>query len=110
MSIYRLGLLSQIPIGEGREFQVTDEIAVAVFHARNGKVYASQAKCPHLNGPLADGILGGSIIMCPLHARKYDLSNGVSQQGDCGIETYPVEVTSTGHIIVTVNEPAAVAA
>jgi len=108
MSTYTIGLLSQIPAGEGREFNVGG-LAIAVFHARNGKVYASQAKCPHLNGPLADGILGGSIIMCPLHARKYDLSNGMSQQGDCGIETYPIEVTSTGQIIVTVKEAAAVA-
>ena len=109
MSTYKIGPLSQIPVGEGREFNLGNGLSVAVFHARNGKVYASQAKCPHLNGPLADGILGGSIIMCPLHARKYDLSNGVSQQGDCGIETYPVEVTSTGQLIVTVNEAAAVA-
>jgi len=110
MSTYTVGQLSQIPAGEGREFNV-DGIAIAVFHARNGKVYASQAKCPHLNGPLADGILGGSIIMCPLHARKYDLSNGMPQQGDCeAIETYPVEVTSSGQIIVTVKEAAAVAA
>lgn len=110
MTIYRLGPLSQIPIGEGREFKLSDDLAIAVFHARNGKVYASQAKCPHLNGPLADGILGGSIIMCPLHTRKYDLSTGMSQQGDCGIETYPVEVTSTGQIIVTVDAATAVAA
>lgn len=109
MSKYQIGSLSQIPVGEGREFNAGG-VEIAVFHARNGKVYASQAKCPHLNGPLADGILGGSIIMCPLHARKYDLSNGISQQGDCGIETYPVEVTSTGQLIVTVNEAAAVAA
>jgi nitrite reductase (NADH) small subunit len=108
MSTYRIGPLSQIPVGEGREFKV-DGIEIAVFHARNGKVYASQARCPHLNGPLADGILGGSIIMCPLHARKYDLANGMSQQGDCGIETYAVEVTSSEQIIVTVNEAAATA-
>jgi nitrite reductase (NADH) small subunit len=108
MNTYRLGPLSQIPVGEGREFDLGDGLKIAVFHARNGNVYASQARCPHLNGPLADGILGGSVIMCPLHAWKFDLSSGTPIQGDCAIDTYPVEITSAGHIVVTVNAAVAV--
>lgn len=108
MSTYRIGPLSQIPVGEGREFDLGDGLSIAVFHARNGKVYASQAKCPHLGGPLADGIFGGSVVMCPLHAWKFDLASGRPVQGDCGVDTYPVEVTPAGQLIVTVNVVAAV--
>jgi len=103
MSTFRLGPLSQIPVGEGRAFDLGDGRSVAVFHSRTGTVYASQATCPHQGGPLADGILGGSVIMCPLHAWKFDLSSGRPVQGDCGIETYDVEVTPAGQIIVSIE-------
>ncbi len=94
---YDLGPVSQIPIGGGREFEVSGRRA-AVFRSRNGAVYATQALCPHRQGPLADGLLGGSILACPLHAWKFDLATGRSLTGDCGVTVYPVRVTPDGRI------------
>ena len=95
-----LGPLAQIPPGEGREFQIGDEL-IAVFHARNGAIYAVQARCPHRDGPLADGLLGGSIIVCPFHARKFDLSNGKSLAGDCDLKTFPVRLDEYGEMFLS---------
>ena len=85
---YALGSVTQIPPGEGREFTV-DGLLLAVFHARSGAVYATQATCPHRNGPLADGLLGGSTLVCPFHAWRFDLTTGKPLLGECAIAVYP---------------------
>ncbi|MCW3061186.1 MAG: Nitrite reductase small subunit, probable [Capsulimonas sp.] len=98
-SEYCLGPASQIPIGEGREFLV-GETKIAVFRSRNGGVYATQPLCPHRAGPLVDGLMGGNILACPLHAWKFDLSTGQPVLGDCGLTTYPARVTEEGDLWV----------
>ncbi|HEY3333354.1 MAG TPA: Rieske (2Fe-2S) protein [Capsulimonadaceae bacterium] len=98
----RLVPVELIPLGEGREFEVNGRI-VSVFRARNGAVYATQAECPHRKGPLADGIMGGSEIVCPFHGRRFDLATGKAISHDeCGLETFPVRVDGDGVIVVTV--------
>ena len=96
-----LGSVDQIPHGEGRVFPVNG-VDIAVFHTRAGQVYAVQAECPHRQGPLADGLLGGTILMCPFHARKFDLTTGIGLQGDCNVQTYPVRMDEGGGLWVTV--------
>ena len=96
----RLGPLSQIPPGEGRVFTVAG-VEIAVFHTRTGGVHAVQAECPHRRGPLADGLVGGTVVMCPFHSRKFDLTTGAGSLGDCDIRTYPLRVTAAGEMWVT---------
>jgi nitrite reductase (NADH) small subunit len=84
--------VADLPIGLGRPFRVGGKL-VAVFRSRAGKVFAVQGLCPHKNGPLADGMLAGDQVVCPLHAYRYDAHSGACDQaGACGLETYPVEV------------------
>jgi nitrite reductase (NADH) small subunit len=97
----KLGPLSAIPLGEGRNFDALGE-KIAVFHSRSGGVFAVQAACPHRGGPLADGLLGGTTLICPLHAWKFDVSTGDVLFGDCGIKTYPVRVDDAGQIVLSV--------
>jgi len=47
-------------------------------------------------------------VICPFHAWKFDLSTGEAIQGNCGLTTYPVEVSEAGNIRVTVAESAVV--
>jgi nitrite reductase (NADH) small subunit len=102
-----IGHLSQIPIGEGRNFDV-DGVKIAVFHTHAGKVFATQPDCPHKKGPLADGLLGGSTVVCPLHDRAYDLKTGQEIGADCVLKTYPVEAGPDGVIRLVVPEMATV--
>jgi nitrite reductase (NADH) small subunit len=96
-----LGSVAQIPSGEGRVFPING-LEIAVFHTRSGQVYAVQAECPHRNGPLADGLVGGTTVICPFHARKFDLITGIGLQGDCNLQTYPVRLTDAGEMWLTV--------
>ena len=100
----QLGSVASIPPGEGRNFQVGGE-RIAIFRTRAGELFAVQAECPHRGGPLADGLVGGHTVICPLHAWKFDLSTGQALMGDCGLKTYPARVDAKGQIVVGREEP-----
>ncbi len=103
--VYDLGALNTIPRGEGRIFQV-GATRVAVFRTRDDEVFATQADCPHRNGPLADGIVGAGKVICPLHAAAFDLATGAPLNQICSaaIKTYPISVDFNGHMIMTLAE------
>lgn len=98
-----VGFLSQIPLGEGRNYEIND-LTIAVFHTRSGAVYATQASCPHKGAPLADGMTGGTTLICPFHSWKFNMMTGESILGECGIAVYPARSTETGEIFVTISE------
>ncbi len=75
MRTRQLGPLRLVALGEGRCFRL-NTLELAVFRPREGGVHATDAACPHKGGPLADGILGGCVVVCPLHGRKWDLTTG----------------------------------
>jgi nitrite reductase (NADH) small subunit len=97
-----IGHVAQIPQGEGRTFDVAGR-RVAVFHTRSGEILATQAECPHLQGPLADGLTGGTTVVCPLHERAYDLRTGLGLNGEStSLQVYPASLGQDGKIWVTV--------
>lgn len=70
-----VGNTKQVPKGEGRLLE-THGRKVAVFHLDNSNFIAVDNQCPHHGGPLADGILSGDIVTCPLHGLKIRLADG----------------------------------
>ena len=95
-----LGPLALIPRGEGRVFEVADR-AIAVFRTRGDKVYATEAFCPHRQGPLADGFVGGGRVVCPLHAFHFDLATGAAIGHNCrDLVTYDVIVDEAGRLLL----------
>ena len=105
---HAIGHLSQIPLGEGRTFDV-DGTIVAVFRTRPGELFATQALCPHKHGPLADGLLGGTTLVCPLHDTMFDLRTGESVAGGYTLRTYPVRAAADGRIMLELVREAATA-
>ena len=101
---HSIGAVSQIPEGEGRAFQVGDR-KIAVFRSREGRVFATQSDCPHRRGPLADGLLGGSTLVCPLHEWRFDLATGKSQNGACDLQVFPVTQDADGSLVVEMPAP-----
>jgi len=86
-----LGLVHDIPLGEGRTYAVDGEM-IAVFRLRDGSVRALSAVCPHKGGPLADGQLDLKQVVCPLHLYAWDLATGCSLSGQEAVSVYPVRV------------------
>lgn len=97
-----IGPIAQIPPGEGRAFEVMGR-RVAVFHTREGGVFALEAECPHRNGPLADGLTSDAIVVCPLHERAFDLRTGAGVGIDDCVTAYPVRLASDGTVFIVVE-------
>lgn len=96
-----LGPLEGIPLGQGRAY-VVDGRTIAVFRQRDGRLFAADNACPHRGGFLADGIIGAGKVICPLHARKFDLNTGACPGETCSIKTYPVREEG-GCIILSIS-------
>jgi len=96
-----IGPVQQIPIGEGRNFRI-GAMTVAVFHTQAGQIYATQAECPHKRGPLADGLIGGTTLICPLHERAFSLETGEEAGTDCRLAVYPARITAGARIAVRI--------
>ena len=107
----RVTTLENIPAREGRAVQIGDR-EVAIFNLGD-RLLATSNRCPHTRGPLCDGIITGTSVVCPLHAWKVSLTNGSverpaseSERERC-IETYPVRVDD-GVVVVAVPVEVAV--
>ncbi|WP_111765567.1 Rieske (2Fe-2S) protein [Nakamurella deserti] len=94
-----LGPVDQIPFGEGRAFDVHGE-QVAVFRLRSGALHAVGAVCPHRGGPIADGQIDGSVVVCPLHLNSFELATGCSRTGQPDLGSWPVSVDDDGDLII----------
>ena len=88
---YALGPVDQIPYGEGRAFDVAG-VQVAVFRLRDGSLRALSAVCPHRGGPIADGQIDASIVLCPLHSHAFALDTGCSTTGAAPLHRFDVTV------------------
>jgi nitrite reductase (NADH) small subunit len=92
-SLVDLGPVNFIPLGEGRAYIVND-LTIAVFRQRDGRLFAADNSCPHRGGPLADGVVGAGKVICPLHAWKFDLETGRCQGENVALRTYPAQIVN----------------
>ena len=65
---------ADIPPREGRSVRLGGR-EIAIFNLGD-RFLAVDNRCPHKGGPLAEGIVAGSAVVCPLHAWKIDLHTG----------------------------------
>lgn len=98
MSWIDIGAVTDVPLRGARKLK-TKLGCVAVFRTDEAEIFATQGTCPHKGGPLADGIVHGTSVTCPLHNWVFDLTTGAARGEDAGIATYPVRVEN-GRILI----------
>ena len=82
-----------IPLREGRAVMVGSR-EIAIFNLGD-RFLAVGNRCPHRSGPLADGIVSGDTVVCPLHAWKFNLETGKganSASASSCVETFRARV------------------
>lgn len=92
--------VDDVPLGEGRAVTLAGR-RVALFRTRGGW-YALDQACPHLGGPLADGLVSERSVICPLHERRFDLATGAARSGGCAATAHAVSVVGD-EVYVTLN-------
>jgi nitrite reductase (NADH) small subunit len=65
MKWIRVTQADNIPVRQGRSVKL-GSYELAIFNLGGG-FRAVESRCPHRGGPLADGIVAGDDIICPLH-------------------------------------------
>ncbi|MBV8055733.1 MAG: Rieske 2Fe-2S domain-containing protein [Deltaproteobacteria bacterium] len=63
-----------IPEGSGKIIEAGGR-TLALFHS-NGQFYAIDNACMHRGGPLGEGEVYGTRVVCPWHGWEYDFSTG----------------------------------
>ena len=77
--ITQVARLSDIPIGTMKRVRAFDQDVLLSNVA--GKLYATQDSCGHQRASLAKGTLEGSVVTCPLHHAKFDVTTGKNVGG-----------------------------
>jgi nitrite reductase [NAD(P)H] small subunit len=92
MKWIRVTKVENIPLREGRSVTIGDD-ELAIFNLGDRFVAVDNA-CPHRGGPLCDGIVSGTAVVCPLHGYKVCLETGKVLKPDVAVrvDTYPVRV------------------
>jgi nitrite reductase/ring-hydroxylating ferredoxin subunit len=75
----KLAVLEELPVGAAKEVEVEGRV-IALFNV-DGQISAIDGICPHQGGPLADGPLEGTTVVCPWHGWQFDVRTGKSPLG-----------------------------
>lgn len=86
----RVARVEDLPPREGRSVSIDGE-EIAIFRC-DGAVRAVANACPHAQGPLADGIVAGDTVTCPLHGRGVDLVTGEVSDWETPVRVHAVIV------------------
>ncbi len=94
-----IGHIDDIPV-RGARVVKTRVGCIGLFRTAEAEVFAAANRCPHKGGPLAEGIVHGRKVTCPLHNWVFDLTTGEAQGADDGrIATYPLRLEA-GRILI----------
>ncbi|NUP88453.1 MAG: Rieske (2Fe-2S) protein [Candidatus Sumerlaeia bacterium] len=69
-----LAKVADIPEGRGIRVEAGGQ-EIALINC-GGTIYAIEPNCPHMGGPLDEGELDGSTLICPWHGWEIDLTSG----------------------------------
>jgi nitrite reductase (NADH) small subunit len=65
------------PVGQVAEAEV-EGVAICLANV-NGELSALDNVCPHRQGPLGQGWLEGTAVVCPWHSWAFDVKTGLAE-------------------------------
>jgi nitrite reductase (NADH) small subunit len=89
----RVTTRQSVPPREGRAILLAGR-EIALFNLGD-RFLAVENRCPHKSGPLSDGIVSGSAVVCPLHGWKVNLETGQVERpagGAACVRTFPTRI------------------
>ena len=101
MTFIKIAAASELPTsGEAKEFEVAGK-TVCVANI-NGRVCAMDNVCLHEGGPLGQGYVDGTKVVCPWHGWEYDVATGqLFDDPKSKLDVYPIKVEN-GDVLVDV--------
>lgn len=97
----KVAAVGDVPVGEGRVVEAEGR-TLALFNVA-GAYYAIDNTCPHRGGPLGEGDLENTIVSCPWHAWRWDVTSGANANNPAvKVACFPVSVED-GSIFVSLG-------
>jgi len=95
--------VSDIPENEMRCVSLADR-NVLVANTSSG-FFVSDEMCTHEDARLCDGNLNGTLVKCPLHGSRFELTTGavLDDPADEPLKIYPVTIEN-GKVIILLDE------
>jgi nitrite reductase/ring-hydroxylating ferredoxin subunit len=101
MAFVKVGTLAELPAGSVMEATL-GERTFAICNL-NGELHALDGSCPHVGGPLGQGNLEGSTLICPWHCWEFDCRTGANEHNeDLSVRKFDVRVEN-GDILINAD-------
>lgn len=90
--MFKLAETKDVLQGKGLIVNLPDGREVALFNIE-GEIFALDNACPHMGGPLGDGEIEDSTVICPWHAWQFNIKTGecINVPGEDAI-CIPIEI------------------
>jgi 3-phenylpropionate/trans-cinnamate dioxygenase ferredoxin subunit len=91
----QLGVVSDVPVGTARQFEVDGEFIVVVNTPEG--MFALEDRCSHADVALSEGEVEGCFIECWLHGSAFDVRTGVptSPPAITPVKTYSISAETS---------------
>ncbi len=91
--------VTDVPSGTGKVVQVEGK-TLALFNL-GGTFYAIDNACTHVGGPLGEGTVDGTVVVCPWHGSRFEIKTGkvVGPPATRNVTTYPAR-TQDGAVYI----------
>ncbi|MGH7930875.1 MAG: Rieske (2Fe-2S) protein [Candidatus Binatia bacterium] len=77
MAFTKICKINDVKLGCGKGVEINGK-SVAVFNV-DGNYYAINDVCGHRGGPLCEGEVDGTTVICPWHGWRYNVTNGENE-------------------------------
>jgi nitrite reductase (NADH) small subunit len=91
--------LSELPPGTGRQVEAGGR-TIAIFNVE-GRIHAIDGACTHRGGPLGEGELSGTVVTCPWHGGRFDVTTGavLGPPPSQGVRAYAVLIEGDSIVV-----------
>jgi nitrite reductase/ring-hydroxylating ferredoxin subunit len=91
MTLVKVAKTFDVPAGKMKHVE-TDGLELLIANVE-GKFYAVGNRCPHLHAKLSEGTLNKTIVTCPRHLSRFDVTTGRVISGThSNLPSYDVKV------------------
>jgi nitrite reductase/ring-hydroxylating ferredoxin subunit len=104
MPFERVGNLAALPAGTMMEV-VRGDMRVAICNV-DGELHAIDGVCPHRQGPLGQGALHGTMVVCPYHAWEFDCVTGRNDYDPVLVQRKYAVKTEDGEVLLDLDQSA----
>jgi nitrite reductase (NADH) small subunit len=96
----KVAKITELPINLGKTVRIGAQ-EIALFRLANGDIRAIENRCPHKGGVLAEGLISGEHVFCPMHDWKISVVDGKVQEPDVGcVKIYEIEIVDEDVIVI----------